>query len=88
VSEYLKRLEVGAEGRLNCFIYAPRMAGVETDMCDKVNARCYGRYLQIKHVKVLCEEFGLNVEVKRWRDSQHSDVVIKANGSKQKLIRS
>jgi hypothetical protein len=87
VREYLKRLEVGVEqGRLNCFIYALRMAGVDSEICDKMNSRCHGRYLQIKHIALLCDEFGLNVEVKRWRDASHPEVVVKAPRPKESKL--
>jgi hypothetical protein len=62
------------------------MAGVDSEVCDKMNSRCHGRYLLPKHVKMLCDEFGLNVEVKRWRDSSHPDVVVKAPQPKQPKI--
>jgi hypothetical protein len=78
VREYIKRLEVGIEqGRLNCFVYALSMAGVDSVICNKMNARCHGRYLLPKHIVLLCGESGLNVEAKKWDSAYNGHIVVK-----------
>jgi hypothetical protein len=79
IREYLKRLDVGAAGRLNCFVHAVTVAGINSVISDKINNRCYGRYLQTKHIKALIEEFDLNVEGKIWYSPDKSSTQIKAH---------
>ena len=61
IKEYLKRLEIGVDNKqYSCFIYALKVSGkVDDDILNKMNQRCRSRYLLIKHIQLLCDEFGV-----------------------------
>jgi hypothetical protein len=85
LNEYIKRVEIGADNKVySCFVYALRMAGVDVDTCNRINARCFTRYLRCKDVQRLVDEFKLNVEVKLYswnaKDLRQYDHVVKPSG--------
>jgi hypothetical protein len=79
IRKYLRRLEIGIQNKhYSCFIYALLTAGVDEELCKKMNVRCKGRYLSIKNVQAIINEFELNVQVRYWYSTQNQDIVIKA----------
>jgi hypothetical protein len=83
LKEYLKRLEIGVENKnYSCFVYALLMAGIDKKICDKINLKCRTRYLPIKSLKYIIEEFNLNIEVKIYNGNttEGAHVAVKPKG--------
>jgi hypothetical protein len=64
ITQYVKRLEIGVDNKAySCFVYALKQCGLNGDLVNKINSRCLSRWLSIKNVKRLIEEFGINVQL-------------------------
>jgi hypothetical protein len=84
VAEYLRRLEIGIENKAySCFVFALVQQGLDTETANKINARCYTRYLTVKHIRQIIDEYGLNLQLTVWHDSKHNKVFIKADPKKK-----
>jgi hypothetical protein len=63
------------------------MAGVDKNICDKINLKCFSRYLPVKCLKHIINEFDLNLEIKVYtKDTKSNDVLIKPK-SKDGIIK-
>jgi hypothetical protein len=79
VREYLKRLEIGIDNKAySCLIYALKQSGkISEDLLNKLNQRCNSRYLLIKHVEQLRDEFNLDIEVKQVNRERKLNMILK-----------
>jgi hypothetical protein len=65
IREYLKRLEIGvANPFYSCFVFALLDAGIDKNVCEKINLRCFNRHITANNVKAMVDEFLLNIRVK------------------------
>jgi hypothetical protein len=56
--------------------------GLDTETANKINARCYTRYLTVKHIRQIIDEYSLNLQLTVWHDQKHNKVFIKADPKK------
>lgn len=88
VKEYLKRLQIfdtlltkdGTRQRdeLNdcCFVYALKQTGRFSDqVLDKIRLRVNSRYLSNGKVRIICEEFGINLRISYLYNTAHDKII-------------
>jgi hypothetical protein len=83
--QYIKRLEIGIDNKTySCFIYALKVSGrLSDDTINRMNQRCLGRYLRVKDVQRLFDEFGVDAELKIYEERlykgrHHYHILIKS----------
>jgi hypothetical protein len=78
LQQYLVRLEIGADNKkYSCFVYALKQAGIALDLVNRINSRCLSRWLSIKNITKLCDEFNLNISVRYFNSDCVSTQIIK-----------